>query len=72
MSQISLTCPLDGLPLRTINERGAVRPGDVDGDFVRDTTQHAHVIFPGGATICGNGHAWEWESFDLQLQRARS
>jgi len=65
---VTILCPLDGLALTT---KAAARIGDladVDGDFLRDATQHVHYEAIDSVVECLNGHRWRFK-MDPVLER---
>lgn len=69
MSEIVLTCPIDGLSVATapLSIGAGTRTEDYDGDFVRDPTQHVHMPFRLRG-VCANAHAWQAEG-ELTVER---
>lgn len=67
MITMLVTCPIDGLAIRSgaLEMKGTL--ADVDGNFARDPTQHLDFIVD-MLVSCVNGHHWNCQGA-LGLQR---
>jgi hypothetical protein len=67
--RVQILCPLDGLSITLpALDTSKTIPGDGDGDFKRDPTQHVHLGGLNADVACANGHRWTL-SADLVLAR---